>query len=188
MGHHLKVMITKWAITHSLRGHYRGKWSLLAPLPPITSEVMVIGNHFQSDHYFHSKKVKSDGTYKCRKKGWSWSPGNQGNHYFLGNASRPPKFLHISKLRIDFLDVSKKSPERFQKASKRIPVDSLNSEKHSTYLQKCHRTHRSDSRAILGGAALSKSWVTNHSSWVTKIQWIFLNFKNTLETSILVVW
>ena len=80
-----------------------------------------------------------------------------------------------------FLDVSKKSPELFQKTSKRIPVDSLNSEKHSTYLQKCHRTRRNDSRAILGVAMLSKSWVTvewqirvakwqkfNRFSWILK--------------------
>ena len=76
-----------------------------------------------------------------------------------GPSGGPPwrPFLHISKLMTDFLDVSKKSPERFQRASKHIPVDSLNSEKHSTYLQKCQRTRRSDSRAILGGAVLSKS-------------------------------
>ena len=54
----------------------------------------------------------------------------------------------------------KKPSERSQKASKRIPVDSLNSEKHSIYLQRSHRTRRRDSRATLGGAVLSKSWVT----------------------------
>eukprot|EP00493_Phyllostaurus_siculus_P014395 UN14616 len=39
-------------------------------------------------------------------------------------------------LRTDFLDVSQKSSKRFQKTLKCIPVDSLNSEKYSTYLQK----------------------------------------------------
>ena len=60
----------------------------------------------------------------------------------------------------DFLNTSKKPSKSLQKASRSIPIASLNSEKHSTYLQKCHRTRRSDSRAILGDAVLSKSWVT----------------------------
>ena len=39
------------------------------------------------------------------------------------------KFPHISRLRTDFLDASKKASESFQKASKSIPIDSLNSKK-----------------------------------------------------------
>ena len=52
MGHHFKVMITNWAIIESLPGDYRRKWSLLVPLPPITGQVMVFGDDYQSDDYF----------------------------------------------------------------------------------------------------------------------------------------
>ena len=45
-------MITSWTIIESLLGDYRRKWSLLVPLPPITGQVMVFGDDYQSDDYF----------------------------------------------------------------------------------------------------------------------------------------
>ena len=86
----------------------------------------------------------------------------------------------------------KKAFESFQKASRSIPIDILNSKKHSIYPRKCLETHRSDSRAISGGTfveqKLSDSWMPNLSCWMPKAKKIFSNFESTLDASILVVW
>ena len=87
------------------------------------------------------------------------------------------KFPNISRLATDFLNTSKKPSKSLQKASKCIPIASLNSEKHSTYLQKCHRIRRSDSKAILRGTLLSKSWGSAEShlahGWESKFSGFF---------------
>ena len=64
-----------------------------------------------------------------------------------------------------FLKASKMSSKRLQKDSRYVPIVSPNSEKYSTYLQKCHRTFTSDSRVIRRSTLLSKRWrtATGHS-------------------------
>ena len=63
--HHFKVMSEIVIITGWLRGHYglitrhyRRKWSSLVLLPPITWQVMVLGDDQQSNDYVDSKKVE----------------------------------------------------------------------------------------------------------------------------------
>ena len=53
--HHYGVITGHYGL---ITPHHRPKWSSLVSLPPITWQVMSLGDDHQSDDYFHSKKVE----------------------------------------------------------------------------------------------------------------------------------
>ena len=86
-----------------------------------------------------------------------------------------------------FFEDVKKHSRRCQKVSKGISIVSLNSSKCSTYLQRCHRTHKRDYRYIYSHTVLSKNWRTVAKQLGVKNSTHFFNFEIFLELSILVI-
>ena len=89
-----------------------------------------------------SYKAQQSGPMECAETGLLLS---NVNHSTVTDLEQTNKLLD----RVRTESHQKIIVHSFPGASELIPVGSLNSEQHSTYLQKCHRTRRSDSQHLL---------------------------------------